>query len=145
MEKDNQTVKVYDMRDVTMIPTNAGIIPDRASHSSLITHHLSFDSPPQRVGLFVDEMPQNIITKVVNFKLDVVLMHGSESPTVIRNLRATIDPEIHPGIQFWKSVSISTPADIDVCKAYEDCVDAFVVNDDKVLSLPEVYQYLNEK
>lgn len=116
-------------RNVTMIPTHAGIIPDRSSLSeqspdlpSPVTIHHS----PQRVGVFVDEMPQNIITRVVNFKLDVVQMHGHESPTVIRNLRATLDPDIRPGIQFWKAISISSRSDLDICKAYEDCVDAFV-------------------
>ena len=71
-------------------------------------------------------MAQNIITRVVNFKLDVVQMHGHETPTVIRNLRATLDPDIRPSIQFWKAISISSPADLETYKAYEDCVDAFV-------------------
>ena len=115
-------------RYVTMIPTHAGIIPDRAdlsphtSHLSPHTSHLS----PQRVGVFVDEMPQSIITRVVNFQLDVVQLHGHESPTLIRNLRATIDPDIRPGIQFWKAVSISSADDLKACSDYEGCVEAFV-------------------
>ena len=108
-------------RNVTMIPTHAGIIPDRAS----IVEESPYLSP-QRVGVFVDEMPQNIITRVVNFQLDVVQMHGNESPTVIRNLRATLDPDIRPGIQFWKAISIATADDLALCRQYEDCVDAFV-------------------
>ncbi len=115
-------------RYVTMIPTHAGIIPDRAdlsphtSHLSPHTSHLS----PQRVGVFVDEMPQSIITRVVNFQLDVVQLHGHESPTLIRNLRATIDPDIRPGIQFWKAVSISSADDLKACSDYEDYIEAFV-------------------
>lgn len=108
-------------RNVTMIPTHAGIIPDRAN-SQLST----FSSQFKRVGVFVDEMPQNIITRVVNYKLDVVQMHGHEQPTVIRNLRATLDPDIRANIQFWKAISISNRSDLDICKDYEDCVDAFV-------------------
>jgi len=108
-------------RNVTMIPTHAGIIPDRAN-SQLST----FSSQFKRVGVFVDEMPQNIITRVVNYKLDVVQMHGHEQPTVIRNLHATLDPDIRANIQFWKAISISNRSDLDICKDYEDCVDAFV-------------------
>ena len=108
-------------RNVTMIPTHAGIIPDRAN-SQLSTLSSQF----KRVGVFVDEMPQNIITRVVNYKLDVVQMHGHEQPTVIRNLRATLDPDIRPSIQFWKAISISNRSDLNLCKDYEDCVDAFV-------------------
>lgn len=108
-------------RNVTMVPTHAGIIPDRASLSPH-TSNLS----PKKVGVFVDEMPQSIITRVVNFQLDVVQMHGQESPTVIRNLRATLDPDIRPGIQFWKAISIGGPEDLTCCAQYEGCVDAFV-------------------
>ena len=53
-------------------------------------------------------------------------MHGHEQPTVIRNLRATLDPDIRANIQFWKAISISNRSDLDICKDYEDCVDAFV-------------------
>lgn len=108
-------------RNVTMIPTHAGIIPDRASTLSTTGKNV-----PRRVGVFVDEMPQNIITRVVSYQLDVVQLHGQESPTVIRNLRATLDPDLCPGIQIWKAVSVSTPADIACCRDYEDCVDAFL-------------------
>ena len=108
-------------RNVTMVPTHAGIIPDRASLSPLTSHH-----SPLRVGVFVDEMPQSIITRVVNYQLDVVQMHGHESPTVIRNLRATLDPDFRPGIQFWKAVSIASTDDLNACEQYFNCVDAFV-------------------
>ena len=111
-------------RNVTMIPTHAGIIPDRAPASSVPGG--SPAGTPKRVGVFVDEMPQNIITRVVNFRLDLVQFHGHETPTMIRNLRATLDPDIRPGIQFIKAISVATPADLAACKQYEDCVDYFL-------------------
>ena len=105
-------------RYVTMIPTDAGIIPDRA------------DTTPKtdikRVGVFVDEMPQNIITRAVNFELDLIQLHGHETPTMIRNLRRTLDPDIRPGIQFIKAISVSCCDDIAAYKPYEDCVDYFL-------------------
>ena len=108
-------------RNVTMIPTRAGIIPDRANEQLA-----TISEQYKRVGVFVDEMPQSIVTRVVNFQLDVVQMHGHESPTVIRNLRATLDPDIRPGIQFWKAVSIASADDLATCEQYFNCVDAFV-------------------
>ena len=108
-------------RNVTMIPTRAGIIPDRANEQCIMNNEQF-----KRVGVFVDEMPQNIITRVVNFHLDIVQLHGHESPTVIRNLRATLDPDIRPCVQFWKAISIATAEDLNACRQYEDCVDAFV-------------------
>ena len=79
-----------------------------------------------RVGVFVDEMVQNITTRVVNFHLDLVQFHGHESPTLIRNLRRTLDPDIHPGIRFIKAISVSSREDIATYKMYEDCVDYFL-------------------
>jgi phosphoribosylanthranilate isomerase len=118
-------------RNVTMIPTQAGIIPDRVAlhHSSSEIQPAGSETTcrrPQRVGVFVDEMPQSIITRVVSYKLDVVQLHGQESPTLIRNLRATLDPDLRPGIQIWKAISISSADDIARYKDYEDSVDAFV-------------------
>lgn len=104
---------------VTMESTHAGIIPDRAQSDTAIA-----DAPTMRIGIFRDEMPQNIITRVVNYQLDAVQLIGHESPTVIRNLRRTLDPDIRPGILFIKQVSVNTPAD---CAAYQDCVDYFVL------------------
>jgi len=108
-------------RNVTMIPTNAGIIPDRAN-----VPRSTFDFQCKRVGVFVDEMPQNIITRVVNFQLDLVQLHGHETPTMIRNLRRTLDPDIRPGVKFIKAISVSGRDDIAAYKDYEGCVDYFL-------------------
>ena len=105
-------------RNVTMIPTYAGIIPDRGSDIG--------NFKAKRVGVFVDEMAQNIITRVVNYKLDLVQLHGHETPTLIRNLRRTLDPDIRPGVQFIKAISVSGRNDIAAYKDYEDCVDYFL-------------------
>ena len=107
-------------RHVTMIPSHAGIIPDRAALPKTGSH------APRRVGVFVDEMAQNIITRAVNFQLDYIQLHGHESPTLIRNLRATLNPDIRPGIKFIKAISVSEQKDLDACQQYEDCIDYFL-------------------
>ena len=105
-------------RNVTMIPTHVGIIPDKGA---------SIDNfRAKRVGVFIDEMAQNIITRVVNFKLDLVQMHGHETPTLIRNLRRTLDPDIRPGVKFIKAISVDSRDDIATYKDYADCVDYFL-------------------
>lgn len=105
-------------RNVTMIPTHAGIIPDRGSDIG--------NFKAKRVGVFVDEMAQNIITRVVNFRLDLIQLHGHESPILIRNLRRTLDPDIRPGIKIIKAIGVSGRNDIAAYKDYEDCVDYFL-------------------
>lgn len=108
-------------RNVTMIPTHAGIIPDRATLNTADTARCI-----KRVGVFVDEMAQNIVTRVVNFQLDLVQFHGHETPTLIRNLRLTLNPDIRPGIQFIKAISVEKREDIEEYKKYEDCIDYFL-------------------
>ena len=106
-------------RNVTMIPSHAGIIPDRASLSPLATNN-----SPLKVGVFVDEMAQNIITSVVNFQLDLIQLHGHETPTLIRNLRRTL-ADIRP-VKVIKAISVSSRDDIAAYKDYADCVDYFL-------------------
>ncbi len=97
-----------------MLPSFAGIIPDRAS-----------DISPQSkayICAFKDEMPQNIITRVVQFHLNTILFCGQESPIYIKNLRRTLTSDIAPNLQIWKEVSI------EQSQAYEEGVDAFVID-----------------
>ena len=105
-------------RNVTMIPTHAGIIPDRGTDIG--------NFKAKRVGVFVDEMAQNIITRVVNFQLDLIQLHSHETPTLIRNLRRTLDPDIRPGVKFIKAISVESCDDIATYRDYEDCVDCFL-------------------
>lgn len=81
---------------------------------------------PKRVGVFVDDMAQNIITRVYTFGLDYIQLHGHESPTMIRNLRATLIPDIQPHIKIIKTISIASREDIEQYKAYEHDVDLFL-------------------
>lgn len=106
-------------RYVQQISSRAGIIPDYSSLKEL-------ETLPKRVGVFVDDMPQNIVTRVVNYELDMVQLHGSESPVMIDNLRRTLDPDIHPGIQIMKALSISSKEDLNRYHEYVGHVDYFL-------------------
>jgi len=106
-------------RYVQQISSRAGIIPDYSSLTDL-------DTLPKRVGVFVDDMPQNIVTRVVNYQLDIVQLHGNESPVMIDNLRRTLDPDIHPGIEIMKALSISSAEDLQRYHDYVGHVDYFL-------------------
>ena len=107
-------------RFVSMYSSLAGIIPDYAP-SSLSRNDK--DNISKRVGVFVDDMPQTIVTMVVNFHLDMVQLHGNESRIMIENLRRTIEPDIHPGLKIIKAISISSKEDVMRYKEYEVSVD----------------------
>ena len=117
-------------RFVPLVSSRAGIIPDRVddkAKASLANTNARF------VGVFVDEMPQTVVTNVYNFNLDFVQLHGDESPVYIDNLRATIDPDIHKGLKIIKAISVSSVEDIAKAAQYEGHADMLLF-DTKCLS-----------
>ena len=81
---------------------------------------------PKFVGVFVNDMPQNIITAVYNYHLSYVQLHGDESPVMIGNLRRTLAPDIVPQIKIIKAISVSSAEDLKCCEQYEGHVDLFL-------------------
>ena len=81
---------------------------------------------PSFVGVFVNDMPQNIVTAVYNYHLSYVQLHGDESPVMIDNLRRTLVPDIVPEIKIIKAISVSSAEDLQRCEQYEGHVDLFL-------------------
>ena len=132
-------------RYVQMLSSQAGIIPDYSEERLKNLSPLTGDEKvsdgeenandaasdlqqklPARVGVFVDDMPQNIVTRVYNYNLDYIQLHGNEPRETIENLRATLDPDIKPGIKIIKAISVSTANDIQKYKEYVGAVDLFL-------------------
>lgn len=109
-------------RYVASVPSHTGLLPDYAGRTASA---LAQDAThrPKRVGVFVDEMPQNIITAVYNYRLDYVQLHGSESPVLIENLRRTIDPDIRRGVKFIKAISVANEDDVKRWREYDGVAD----------------------
>ena len=130
-----------DPRYVSQIQSRAGIIPD---YSSLLTLNHDVDAGKvKRVGVFADDMPQTIVTRVYNYSLNLVQLDGDESPTMIRNLRATLQPDIQPNIQVIKTIRVSCEDDLAQCAQYEGVADylLFVTPDDTMPSLAVLQKY----
>ena len=106
-------------RNVKQLHVAAGIIPDRADDKIVNEQTQSC----KYVGVFVDEMPQTVVTRVYNYHLDYIQLHGTESPTYIDNLRSTLVPDIAPDIKIIKALSISTADDIKRWREYEGHAD----------------------
>lgn len=109
-------------RYVQSFSINAGIIPDLKNPA------IKDISNPDAsyVGVFVDEMPQNVVTHAYNYKLDYIQLHGNESPIYIDNLKNTLVPDILPNVKIIKALSINEEADILKWKTYEGHVDMFL-------------------
>lgn len=80
----------------------------------------------KRVGVFVNDSVQNIITATVNYKLDILQLHGNESPTMLCNLRKTMVPDITKDIKIIKTISVKDAEDLTVWHRYANCADAFL-------------------
>lgn len=104
-------------RYVQQFSSGAGIIPDYAP---------DMGKTPLRVGVFVDDMPQNIVTRVYKYKLDYIQLHGNEPRETLENLRATIDPDIKPKVKIIKAISVSSAEDIKKYKEYVGAADLFL-------------------
>ena len=119
-------------RYVQMVSSRAGIIPDYSEERILRMKAGEKKSvkdkerTPARVGVFVDDMSQNIVTRVYNYDLDYIQLHGNEPRETCENLRATLDPDIKPGIKIIKAISVATAENIEKYKEYVGAVDLFL-------------------
>lgn len=110
--------QIFDFRPdspdyVHMITSQAGIIPDyseerlRSLRKQAAAEETGAGEAAEekvRVGIFADDMPQNIVTRVYNYRLDVVLLKGAESDVMIDNLHRTLDPDIRPGVKIVRTL-----------------------------------------
>lgn len=70
-----------------------------------------------RVGLFVDADDDTIAEALAAARLDVLQLHGTESPERAAQLRA------RHGVKVWKALSIATAEDVARAQAYADAID----------------------
>jgi phosphoribosylanthranilate isomerase len=78
---------------------------------------------PQKVGVFADDMPQNIIMRIYNYELDAVQLDGNESAVMTDNRRSSAVPDICSHLIIIKTLHIHEAADMNGWKAYEGHAD----------------------
>ena len=75
----------------------------------------------RRAGVFVDASVEDILDAVRDFRLDVVQLHGHETPEVISTLKKRL-----PAIRIIKSLAVASSEDMAQTAAYESVCDAFL-------------------
>lgn len=75
----------------------------------------------RRVGVFVDAALPDILAAGEDFRLDVIQLHGHESPEAIAALKACI-----PGVCVVKSLAVAGLEDLEQTEDYADVCDAFL-------------------
>ena len=76
----------------------------------------------KRVGVFVDEDPEEVKRLADNYSLDYIQLHGHETPEVISYLRTSASP--HP--RMIKAFNITTEEDLSQTLPYEGLADLFL-------------------
>lgn len=71
----------------------------------------------QRVGLFVDADDATIAEAVAAARLDVLQLHGTETPERAAQLKAQF------GLPIWKALSVAAKADIERAAVYANAAD----------------------
>ena len=75
----------------------------------------------RRAGVFVDAAPEDILAAVGDFRLDILQLHGHETPEAVVALR-----ERFPAVRIVKSLAVKGPEDLEQAAAYEGVCDAFL-------------------
>lgn len=73
----------------------------------------------KKVGVFVNAYFYDILEKVNQYELDIVQLHGNESPTLCKDLK-------EENITVIKAFSIDDDFDFSILKHYENRVDYFL-------------------
>ena len=78
----------------------------------------------KRVGVFVDASIGDVMTIAEQYQLDIIQLHGQESPNYIAQLTSHL--KSLTSIKFIKAFNIATASDLEVTKRYEGYVDYFL-------------------
>ena len=78
----------------------------------------------KRVGVFVDASIGDVMTIAEQYQLDIIQLHGQESPSYITQLISQLSRLRN--VKIIKAFNIATAIDFEATKRYEDYVDYFL-------------------
>lgn len=125
----NFQIKVCGMRDpvnvqevLQLTPDYVGLIFYPASPryvGEVDPTLLSLRPETQRVGVFVNESIENILKQADRFDLDVIQLHGQETPTLCLAIKEA-------GFRVWKAFGIDSTFNWTQLHPYQDLIEAFL-------------------
>ena len=81
----------------------------------------------KRIGVFVDTSIGDVMTIAEQYQLDIIQLHGQESPSYITQLMSHLRSlSTSKDIQLIKALNIATTNDLAATKPYEGIVDYFL-------------------
>ena len=73
-----------------------------------------------KVGVFVNESIDFVLSKIDEFKLDTIQLHGNESPEFVRELKLRTSKKL------WKVISVQETSDWETLRDYIGLVEYFL-------------------
>lgn len=73
-----------------------------------------------KVGVFVNETVERVLSKVDEFKLSAIQLHGNESPAYVRELKLKTDKKL------WKVFSVGDAIDWESLREHVGLVECFL-------------------
>lgn len=87
---------------------------------------IKFPENIKKVGVFVNETPQEVIKKVNEFDLDCIQLHGNETPEYISQLRLLEIGSKPFSKEIIKAFSVDENFDFKITNSYENVCDYFL-------------------
>jgi phosphoribosylanthranilate isomerase len=87
--------------------------------SADFAHEIALVEMP-KVGVFVNESIEFVLSKVDEFKLTALQLHGNESPEYVRNLKLQTHKKL------WKVISVDESIDWEILREYVGLVEYFL-------------------
>jgi len=82
----------------------------------------------QKVGVFVNASLEFILEKVKSFGLQVIQLHGHETPEFCEELNQALAKRGHAEVKLWKVFSIKTASDFEGIEAYSFYVHGYLLD-----------------
>ena len=134
MDQQRIRIKVCGMSDPKNIRDVEALRPDYIGFifydksPRYVDHDLPKTLPSvQRVGVFVDATVEECLDKTKTYDLDVLQLHGNESPQFCTILREKILKTIpEKDMELWKVFGIKDTFDFSILENYETSIDKFL-------------------
>lgn len=117
----------YNTEEVaSLAPDYLGFIFYKKSPRNYTASIPKLSSDIQKVGVFVNEETTIIVDKVKEHGLQILQLHGEESPAYVFELREQIRAELDIPVEIWKVFPMHDSFDLESIVAYEHYADKFL-------------------